>query len=190
MDNREILIQEVYMKRLRKASLFIITLLLFLSTQACGMKYNIKGRVVDSETGKPIEGAAITTLWYHYQLMPRLTGLASGYETIATYDTLTDSDGYFETTKHLSVVYDIGVYKKEYVGWCDNYIFNPEGEKMKRDDFDLGNNMVIKLEPFKKHYSKFDHAKFVVEYVDNNSNGPTFNNAIRNEIIIVFRKKK
>lgn len=179
------------MKSLQFIMFIMATLFLMLTTQACtGITYNVKGRVVDAETGEPIKGAAISSLWYHYQLVPRLAGLSSGSEVLGTYDTLTDSDGYFETTKHLSGVNDISVYKKGYVGWCDNYIFNPTGKKLKRDDFDFGNNMIIKLEPFKEHYSKTKHAAFVVEYLQHTSSGSTFTKAIGNEKKNYYKNNK
>lgn len=176
-----------------KSNLFLFIALLFmLSTHACALvRYDVKGRVVDAETGKPIEGAAVTNLWYHYELMPRCLGLASGYKAIANYDTVTDADGYFTTTKHvLFYESDLGVYKEGYVGWSDDYIFNPAGNNIKRENFNLESGMLIKLEPFKKHYPRVEHAKFVVEDVDNTINGPTFNNAILQETLIYRRRNK
>lgn len=179
------------MHQQRKIILFIVALFLLLSTQACGMKYNIKGRVVDSETGKPIEGAAVSLHWFHYQLIPSCVGLTSGFEHLATYETLTDPDGYFEITKRLTGEYDMEVYKMDYVCWSDDHIFNPgsNGANLKREGFELENDMIIKLEPFKNDYSRENHAEFVIKYISNTHNGPIFNNAIQTERAIFFRSK-
>ncbi len=171
-------------KMILSAALFFI-----LSTFSCGIKHNIKGRVIDAETGQPIEGAAVAIHWYHYRLSHQLIGFTSGFEHIAAYETLSDSDGYFETTKHMKGECDLGVYKKGYVCWGDDYIFNPYGIDLKREDHQLKNGMIIKLEPFKKHYDKYKHSKFVLE-VDSEYFGRIFAKAIKDEVMIRYGIKR
>ncbi len=170
-------------KIILSAALFFI-----LSTFSCGMKHNIKGRVVDAETGKPIEGAAVSLHWYHYRLSHRLIGLTSGYENIALYETLSDSDGFFETTKHFKGEYDLNIYKKGYVCWSDDYIFNPDGRDIRREAFELKSDLTIKLEPFKNHYDRYEHAKFVMD-IDSTENGPVFKKAIKHETLLYYYRK-
>ncbi len=176
------------MKALKSKIILSAALFFILSTFSCGMKHNIKGRVVDAETGDPIEGAAVAIHWYYYRLSHQIIGFTSGFKHIATYETLSDSNGNFETTKHLKGEYDLGVYKKGYVCWGDDYIFNPEGTNIKREDHQLESGMIIKLEPFKNHYDKFKHSKFVMK-VDSIYYGPVFNRAIEDEVLLFYRTK-
>jgi len=43
---------------------FFIVILTVLS--GCSLKYTVKGKVVDAETGEPLEGAVYAVHWYTY----------------------------------------------------------------------------------------------------------------------------
>ncbi len=180
------------MKLLKSGMLFMTAVLFMMTTYSCGIKYNIKGRVVDSETGKPIEGAAVSLHWYDYQLLPRLTGMGSGFESLAVYESLTDANGYFETTYLLSGDYDLAVYKKGHVCWNSKNIFNPDpgGKLFKRTDYELKDGTVIKLELFKECYSRYEHARFIEFHVQSPYAGRIFLDAIAHESEIFYGGKK
>jgi hypothetical protein len=135
--------------------LSLITLLVLFFMYSITFARTILGQVVDAETGKPIENAAFFIHWWKETGLP---GLTSGSD-VETADGYTDAEGYFKIPKYstFSKKYRMAIYKKGYVCWRSDYIF-PTWEK--RKDFKLKNKMVIKLESFRKEYSKLDHAMF------------------------------
>jgi hypothetical protein len=153
---------------------------------------------VEAETGKPLDGAAVAIRWGTYHIMPRMLGLSSGWETIAKYETVTDAEGYFDITGHVSREYYMGVYKKGFICWDSETVFMPEGKDFKemfvpREDFSFGQGMVIELEPFKEHYPKYEHADFTITVDIKCSGGRIFNKAIHQEGLIidkVIRERK
>ena len=153
--------QGVYpMKRSLFMSYIITIISLFLmgaATTGCA-KNIIRGNVVDSETGQPIEKAALFIEWMQRKGMPGLT-YSSKIESI---ETLSDSEGSFEVPLHSVRTHDFKliVYKKGYVCWSSERVF-PSFEKTQ--DFSLKDGMLIELETFKPHYSREKHALFVMQ---------------------------
>jgi hypothetical protein len=139
--------------------LILICIVLALSTSACGARWIIKGRVVDAETEKPIENAAISIYWGKPGEGP--PGLAASGVTVEVAEDLSDSEGLFEVPKYSTLLkhYYLAVYKKGYVCWSSEKIF-PTWEE--RKNFKLKDGMVIKLERFREEYSREDHARFTV----------------------------
>jgi hypothetical protein len=133
----------------------IVLLSIFLSTTVWGRSI-ISGQVVDAETGKPIENAAIHIYWGKSGSGP--PGLAGGVQVEVAED-LTNKEGFFKVPKYSTLFkdYEMTVYKKGYVCWNSIDIF-PTYEK--RKGFRLKDGMVIKLEHFKEEYSKIKHAIF------------------------------
>ena len=143
---------------LKKKSIFIlliIILLLCFSIATCFRRSIITGQVIDAETGNPIANAVFYIYWYKVTGPP---GLTSG-ENVETADGYTDAEGYFKVPRYSTFInhYIMAVYKKEYTCWRSDKIF-PTWED--RNDFKPKNKMVIKLEKFKKEYSKERHAEF------------------------------
>jgi len=125
----------------------------------------IQGQVVDDETGKPIEGAAVAIKWYKYKFGPPY---ASGYKKIETAEDFSDADGFFELPKFTFKQHFMGVYKTGYVCWNTEKIFHPDRlfyktRFEKRKDHKLKNGMVVKLAPFKDTYPRDKHARFTVD---------------------------
>ncbi len=79
-------------KKRSKFLLYCVCVWLCLSTSACGIRSTIQGQVVDAETGKPVEGAAMAIKWYEYKLV---LPYASGYNQIETAEDLSDAEGFF-----------------------------------------------------------------------------------------------
>jgi hypothetical protein len=165
----------------RKVSIiFVICLsILVLSAPAWGRSI-VTGRVVDAETGNPIENAAVFIKWT--KPGPGPPGLA-GTIRLEVAETLTDADGPFKVPRYSTLFwgkeYSMFVYKKGHVCWSSRKIF-PTYEE--RKDFKLKNGMVIKLERFKEEYSKEKHASFTLDWSVGRKMPGLFDDAIKSEI--------
>jgi hypothetical protein len=158
------------------------------------MKLMVKGRVVDSVTGQPIEGAAVAIKWVHEKFA--LPGLGSNREYLGTTETLTDDDGVFVIPRYIWRDYYMGVYKEGYVCWSSETNFNPHGktyEEMfeKRFWHSVTNGMTIQLETMPNDISfeqRKQHACFAGS-VDTRLN-PTdiFSKETRHEDELCFDK--
>ncbi|MFH2045288.1 MAG: carboxypeptidase-like regulatory domain-containing protein [Pseudomonadota bacterium] len=159
-------------------SLILIFIFLTFSTSAFGRSM-IKGQVVDAETGKPIENAAVYICWTKPASGP--PGLA-GTSIVEVAETLTDAEGFFKIPKYFTLFfgkeYELTVYKIGYVCWNSRDIFPTY---RKRKDFKLKNGMVIKLENFKEHYSKEKHAIFTTVSSSSRRDLGVFDQAIQSE---------
>ncbi|HOP46393.1 MAG TPA: hypothetical protein PK874_01915 [Desulfobacteraceae bacterium] len=164
-------------------SLLLISILLTLSTSACG-RWMIKGQVVDAETNNPIENAAVQISWWESDSGP--IGLAGSFQVEVAED-LSDEKGLFEVPKYSTLFkwYHMAVYKKGYVCWSSDDIF-PTYEK--RKDFSLENGMVIKLERFKDEYDKEKHANFTTISAIGRKAPGLFDEAIQSERELLYEK--
>jgi len=178
--------------RLLKTSLFLIGVTFIVSVSGCGIKGTIKGQVVDAETGKPIESAAVAVRWLKYEFGPPFS---SGYKNIETAEDLTDMEGYFRLPKYTGRKHYMGVYKKGYICWNSTSIFHPLGttyeerfEKRKRHE--IINGMVIKLEPFKADYPMDRHATFTSNTATllSTSGLGLFDKAIKHETLLDIKR--
>lgn len=162
---------------MKKSILLIFSIILSISITACGFHYNVKGRVVDEITGKPIEGASIAIHWTGKKIDAVFAPYADGTYTVKIAKDISDEDGYFRIPYYPLKNFDMGVYKKGYVCWDSRYIFL-QGEPIKikdqfgirtydvknRTGFKVRDGMVIELEPFTATKLKVSarHASFVV----------------------------
>ena len=140
------------MKNLSPHSLIFF---LFFMAGSCGAE--ITGKVIDAETQQPIEGALILVEWTIAKGLPGM----SQTEPHEIEEVLSKKDGSFKIKTYLNPFLDnprITIYKKAYVAWNNEYIF-PGWTK--RDKFELRDGMSIRLEPFKKEYSRADHVSFL-----------------------------
>lgn len=121
-----------------------VILCVFVMLVGSGCVYpGIKGRVVDSATGKPLEGALIVAQW------TKKHGIGLTYHDLYKInETLTDKDGVFS----LSGTYDpfveppeMIIYKEGYIPWRNDSIF-PSCNKVK--DYEWNNNVTYKLEVY------------------------------------------
>ena len=151
-------------------SQLMMFLLLVLFTSGCGIRYMVSGKVVDAETGKPIQGATVAIKWYDFEMMALLVPYSSGYSEIEAVSSVTDADGIFKIPKRTFKKYYLGVHKKGYVCWNSEDIFHPEfsGKPDKADkvtETRIGSwvipGMVIRLEPLKEGYSAEEYAEYV-----------------------------
>lgn len=123
----------------------------------------ITGRVVDEETGKPIEGAIVLGVW--------MWGFDIAFSTKVLYTTqeaITDDKGRFFIRGVLNPLInqwmlpfveeaELTVYKRGYVAW-NNLSTWKDGP---RKDFRWKNGLVVKMEKWKEWYSFNDHESFI-----------------------------
>jgi hypothetical protein len=151
---------------LKKLSPLIMALIMVPMFSACGMHYNIKGTVIDAQTEQPVEGAVVAIHWLRYKLGP--PGLPTPKEYYGTTERLTDAQGGFTIPKYTFGTPFMGVYKKGYVCWSSEILFNQQGKT--EDEMyvhrlvKVKNGMVVKLEPKDESFPTVEHAYFV--YMD------------------------
>ena len=114
-------------KKLSFSLLILISILFIISTLAWGRSM-ITGQVVDAETGKSLEKAAVYIAWFKSGSGP--PGLA-GSVRVEVAETLIDAEGFFKIPKYSTMFkhYYMAVYKKGYVCWSSRKIFPTYGGK-------------------------------------------------------------
>lgn len=123
----------------------------------------ISGRVVDEETGKPIEGAIVLGVWT-YEIGFGLTHWA----VYKNEDSLTDKNGRFFIWGVLNPFINqwlvdkasLTAYKRGYVAWNNKVTWN-DGQ---RKDFRWKNGLVMKMEKWKKEYTFNEHEEFISKF--------------------------
>jgi len=132
----------------------LVSLLLFMASGCYG---EMTGTVVDAETGAPIEGAVILVEWTVTKGVPgmRVT------EKFKVIEKVTDKEGKVAISEELDPLVNpprITIYKKGYVAWNNQHIF-PTWKK--RTDFRWTEGTTVKMEPFKREYSRAEHVYFL-----------------------------
>lgn len=139
-------------KKLTRLS-YLLLMLCILLTSCYGP---ITGRVIDAETGEPIEGAVIMVEW------TKTKGIGLSHtESYKVIEVLTDKDGNAEMEGVDAFFVDlvrVAVYKKGYVLWSNNNVF--KGSRT-LTSFEWKNNYIFKLNRFKPEYSYIDHTSFI-----------------------------
>lgn len=100
----------------RNILLFLIFIFLTLSASACGIRYCVKGQVIDEKTGEPIEGAVVAIKWYKHTIFGFFPGSDNTSE-IERAEDVTDKNGIFRIPKRPFREHDMGVYKQNYICW-------------------------------------------------------------------------
>jgi hypothetical protein len=132
-------------------STLVLTALVCLLSTGCGMKMMVKGRVVDAVTGQPVEGAVVAIKWVHEKI--DVPGLPTPKELLGTTEIVTDAQGDFTIPRYIGFRrrHYMGIYKKGYICWNSEDIFNPYGktydEMYPKRIFSVQNDMVIQLQP-------------------------------------------
>jgi uncharacterized GH25 family protein len=143
-----------------KRALLLISIALFFFLAACAPKSIINGRVIDAETGRPIQDAAVAIRWFESQS-------EDNSKTAHTFDAaqdLSDKDGNFSIPEYQNRKYAMGVYKEGYICWSNRSDFS-SGTREKtslRFPPNVENGMEIRLAPLKEGHSRNKHAGFVV----------------------------
>lgn len=122
-----------------------------------GCSAEITGTVVDSETGKPIEGAVVLV---ECTITKGLPGMIRT-ESYKIVEIISDKDGKVGIPKiynPLANKPEITVYKKGYVVWNSEYMF-PDYKK--RGGLKKTDNYLFKMEKFIPEYKFQEHVSFI-----------------------------
>lgn len=157
----------------------IILMLLAVCFCSSGCYASMKGKIVDTETGKPIEGAVLLVEWLKTEGMIGLTHRT----TAKAVEAFSDKDGNITIPGYFNPFAEgpyITIYKPGYVAWNSQYIF--PGYK-KREDFDWKNGYKFKLEKFADSYSHDSHISFIhgAIGIDQSNQKTNIMNAIKQE---------
>jgi hypothetical protein len=110
----------VIMKACPASRTLIFTgLALTLLLVSCTPKCVISGRVVDAETGRPIEGAAVAIRWYA-AYPDKQSGKS---ETADAVQALSNNQGVFKVPEYPGSRHVLGVYKAGYICWSSRDVF-------------------------------------------------------------------
>lgn len=136
-----------------------LLILVFLTICLCGTgcHASMTGKIVDAETGKPIEGAILLVEWIKAQGMVGLT-----YRTSAKVaEVFSDKSGNVTIPGYFNPFAEgpyITIYKPGFVGWNSHWIF-PDSRN--RTDFEWKDGYIFKLENFKPSDSHDSHTSFI-----------------------------
>jgi hypothetical protein len=142
-----------------KAIASFFSILLIFLVGICSAE--ITGVVVDAETGKPVEGAAVLVEWTITKGLPGL----SHTESYQVYETNTDNNGKYTIPRIINPLVhspNITIYKKGYVAWNNKLIYPDYKE---RGNFVLKDGSIYKLEKFKTTDNYRDHQAFVDDVI-------------------------
>ncbi len=143
-------------------SILLLLASLLISTGCYGYG-TLKGKVVDAETGEPIEGAVAMVEW------TKTKGLGNTYTVSAkVVEAVSDKEGNIELEGCFSPFVNkpnLTIYKKGYVAWNNVYVF-PDWKK--REEFEWKDGQVFKIEKFKNTYSYVDHQFFISRAIREN----------------------
>ncbi len=140
--------------------LLLISITLFFFLAACAPKSIINGRVVDAETGQPINDAAVAIRWFENQSEDNAT-------TDQTFDAaqdMSDKDGNFSIPEYQNRKYVMGVYKEGYICWSSRTHFSGGAAEKTSLKFppNVENGMEIRLARLTEGHSRDEHAGFTV----------------------------
>lgn len=112
----------------------------------------ITGKVVDAETGEPIEGAVV---W--------VKGVGIGYTKDKGLEFVSDKEGMVTIFGYFPMLVNppgVTIYKKGYVAWNSWYFF-PEWHLKDRKDFKWQDGYMFKVEKWKSEYNRQRHVEFI-----------------------------
>lgn len=139
---------------MKKPHLVLVMSILFLFCAGCTRP--ITGKIVDAETGQPIEGAILLVEW------TKVHGFGNTYTTSEKVaEEFSDKEGKVKITGYNNPFVqspDVTVYKPGYVAWNNHWIFP---DRRNRTDFEWKGGYVFRLEKFKEGYSFDKHEGFI-----------------------------
>lgn len=117
----------------------------------------ITTKVIDAETGEPIEGAIVMVEWTNVKGMPGLSYTVS----YKVEEVISDSEGIARLAgipKRAASLDVVAVYKKGYVLWSDHNVF---AGSRQLTVFEWKDNYVFEMARFKPEYSYDKHTSFI-----------------------------
>lgn len=168
-------------------AVLIIVLVIFLALLYHGSHMGMTGKVVDAETGKPIEEAVVVVGWSTRRGLPGMNyGKAAKIaEVVANENGRVKLPGILTIDPFVEQPY-VTVYKEGYVAWNSRWIF-PSWEK--REDFKWRDGYIFKLEKFRSEYSHDKHESFISSVTRGNY-GVKFRKSIRWEELKAFEERQ
>ncbi len=144
--------------------LAVMALLLAPLLISCGINYTVEGNVVDTKTGKPVQGAVVSVNWQRHKI--GIPGLPVQRHRYGVFESITDADGTFTIPKYLIGRHFMAVYKKGYICWASDTVFNPEGKNWKEMykrlySHKIKGGMKVKLRLKTADFPKVKHARFI-----------------------------
>jgi len=168
-----------------RGALVFTFLVVIISLLSCSPKFVVRGRVVDGQTQKPIQGAAVAIRWITDDSEQQPAEIV----TLEAVQSLSDEKGVFKIPQYPDGKYILGVYKNGYICWSSRDIFSigpgASGTELyqKRKNHQLKEGMQIELTPLNQRHPRNLHAGFTMmvagESTDTDS-GP-FHQAIQPE---------
>lgn len=143
---------------------FIAVLLVVLSTAvSCGSP-PYTARVVDAETGEPVEGAVYLAVWWKEVSGKKAWFEGTSIEMAKFVEGYTDEKGSIQVPRFwlkypFARERTLTVYKPGYVMWNQEYIF-PDSRK--RKDFN-SRNREIKMQKWKSEYLYHHHSMLIID---------------------------
>lgn len=139
-------------------SIFLLMAVMIIATGCYGA---LQGKIVDAETGEPIEGAVAMAEW------TRTKGFGNTYTvSVKVSEAVSDKEGNFELDSCYSPFVNkpsLTIYKKGYAAWNNEYIF-PDWQK--RVGFEWKSGQVFRMERFREDYSYNSHRRFITAAIN------------------------
>jgi hypothetical protein len=138
-----------------------------------GLEQPCTARVVDAETGKPVEGAVYLAAWYSTTWLEKAWFEGPSTKMSHFREGFTDANGEIHVPGFWFKVPFIGrdrnltVYKPGYAMWNQDYLF-PSVKKRKNFRFF---NRTAELETWREDYSYWDHNSFLINAFRGNFRG-------------------
>jgi hypothetical protein len=145
----------------------------------------VRGRVIDAETRKPIEGAAVAIRWYS----KNPTHQSAKTETVDAVQAISNGKGEFKIPEYPDMQHILGVYKSGYICWSSKEIFLVNSGKSNNLTYrecrnhQIKDGMEVKLIPLKHFHPRDLHAGFTIMVANECTNaeaGP-FHQAVQDE---------
>jgi hypothetical protein len=137
-------------------TIFFILITLIMFPICAGCTTPITGKIVDAETGQPIEGAILLVEW------TKVHGFGNTYTSSEkAVEIFSDKDGLVHIPGYNDVFAEkpnITIYKPGYVAWNNRWIF-PDSRN--RTDFEWKEGYVFRLNRFKPGYTYNEHVRFI-----------------------------
>ena len=135
----------------------------------------ITTKVVDAETGEPIEGAVVMVEWVNVKGMPGLSYTVS----YKVEEVITDSEGIARLAgipKGAASLDVVAIYKKGYVLWSNHNVF---AGSRQLTVFEWKDNYVFEMARFKPEYSYNKHTSFIGSVISAKSEKKLISEAYR-----------